>query len=1148
MADCPQCRTRNPEEARYCMTCGGSLVEEPRIGHPEMIKLVTIMFADVVGSTAQAEHMSPDETRALMADFFQAMSEEIAAEGGTIERLVGDALLVNFGVPLAHEDDADRAVRAARRMLARLESWNATRSRRDQIQIRIGLNTGEVSTGGSLGEQLMVMGDAVNVAARLQQSAEPGTIVVGERTARIVRRNFQLSPGTPITARGKSQPVQSFLVEQELERVADAGILRAQIVGRDAELEVLRDSLKRVAREHLPHFVTIIGEPGVGKSRLLEEFTASLDAGQTVLNGHCLPYGDGITLSPLQEILRAQSSIFPADEPDVSLKKVESFVQDVVGDVPASEIASLSGALAGTIGVVTDPDALGGLDPRLVYREMVRAWRTMLTEMARRGPLVISVEDLYLADPTMLDVLTDLLDHVEGPILFLCTTRPDFVASNADWFSRLRSHSTLRIEPLGHSDSERLVAKLLGAADLPVDLTERVVTRAEGNPLFIEEIVLRLTDEGHLTERDGAWTLTTDASHLEVPERVQTLIQARLDLLSERERDLVQAGAVAGRTFWSGAVEHVTGFSDTRAILDDLKPRQMVIEQLSSAIPGEQEYDFRHLLIRDVAYESLPKKTRALYHARVAEWIESIRGARVEEAAELLADHYERAYLGLEEDRFRVSARRYYLTAAESGLRRFAVGQAERFGQHAVKLSKAGAERVEALETLGDAFYLALRGNPAWLAYKGAITELESMAERDNASLARLAAKATMVPTRWIGTMDEEVPADDVARLIDAGLQAAGEMDCRDRALLLSARAFLAGTAEKVVDPEPAERSAAEAVAMALRLDDPDLVSAAMDAQAVLLWPTGRFGEISRIDRSRVELVPQLADVREIADILLSAGRDLGKLGDFGEALTYLDRAAETVREIDVGQYLHVLVQRSQVRFMLGDWDGALADLDDVERLETAPDEGIPPYAGRAYGIGFFCHHLRGDPDAQRYLEMLRGYRHTIAEAWSEASGPFAVPARALALRGETDEALGWLSLKVSGFIRGEHLQALCDVIAIASDWERARAILTVARAEAANCELRPLGFFADRLEGCTSAANDELRDAVVYLSRSADGFAELQTSWEEAYSRLLLAEVFASAGSRRESEAQLSLALPVVERLGSIEEIGRARALLARV
>ncbi|MGH2756165.1 MAG: hypothetical protein ACRDI3_00070, partial [Actinomycetota bacterium] len=295
-------------------------------------------------------------------------------------------------------------------------------------------------------------------------------------------------------------------------------------------------------------------------------------------------------------------------------------------------------------------------------------------------------------------------------------------------------------------------------------------------------------------------------------------------------------------------------------------------------------------------------------------------------------------------------------------------------------------------------------------------------------------------------------------------------------------------------------------------------------------------------------LVPQLTDVREIADILLSAGRDLGKLGDFGQALGYLDRAAETVRDIDVGQYLHVLVQRSQVRFMLGDWDGALAELDDIERLETAPDEGIPPYAGRAYGIGFFCRHLRGDPAAQRYLEMLRRYRYTIADAWSESSGPFAVPARALALRGETDEALDWLSLEVSGFIRGEHLQALCDVIAIARDWDRASDILSAARTEAANGELRPLNFFADRLEGHIAQASGGIGDAIEHLSRSAEGFADLHSPWEEARSRLLLAEAYAIAGSPHESETQLSSALPSFERLSSIGEIESARSLLARV
>jgi class 3 adenylate cyclase/tetratricopeptide (TPR) repeat protein len=1104
-----------------------------------MIKLVTVVFADVVGSTAQAETMVPEDTRALMAEFFEAMSEEIRAEGGTIERLIGDAIMADFGVPVAREDDAERAVRAARRMFTRLKAWNASRPPEQQIRIRIGINTGAVSTGGSLGEQLMVMGDAVNIAARLQEAAEPGMILLGGRTARAVRRSFRLREAQPIAAKGKAEPVQAFAVEEELEHAEDATMLRAPMVGRGGELEALRDVFARTVRDRSPHLVTIVGEPGVGKSRLLQEFTASLGDEATVLAGRCLPYGDGVTLAPLQEILRAEAGIFPQDEPDLSLKKVEKLVQEILGELPAAEIGSTSAALASTISPSPALETLADLDPRSIYREMVRAWRAVLTGIVRGRSLAIVIEDLYWADQTMLDVLTDLSEHVEGPILFLCTARPDFVVSNSDWFSQLRSHSTLRIEPLDRAHSEDLVRALLGAGVLPNDLTERVLARAEGNPLFLEEILLRLVDEGYLTEDDGSWTVTGDLSEIEVPERVQTLIQARLELLSPRERGVIQAGAVVGRHFWSGALERMTGFADVQDIIDGLKPRQMFVERLSSAIPGEIEYLFRHVLIRDVAYESLPRKARSEAHAAAGKWIEAIRGPRGEEAAELLADHYERAYEGIGKDDLRTSARHYYLVAAQSALRRFAIGQAERFGGRAVELSLPGTEKAEALETLGDAFYLALRGNPAWDAYVGALAELEGTTPRDDARFARSAAKATIVPTRWIGTMDEEVAADDVDRVIEAGLRAAGDRDCRERAMLLSARAFLAGTAERPGDE--AEASAREGVAMAQRLGDPDLISAAMDARAVLLWPTGCYREISSLDRARLELIGDLSDEREIADILLSAGRDLTRVGEYEEALGYLDRAVDTVEGVDPGQYLHTLVHRSVALFFLGKWDRALADLARIESLETVSAGDVPPYAVRAIGIGYFCSQLREEgEDAARFLTMLRAHREGIEGPRFDAFDPLAVPARAVARSGHVSEAMTWLSFESPGLC--EHLEAACDIAAVSLKWDWANDVLARSREQVEYAGLRALEHCADRLEGHLMAAAGDRKGAVRKLMTSAEGFSSLGALWEEAWSRLSAGRLLMDDGASAQARLQFERALPIFEELRLVREARSCR------
>lgn len=1141
---CDACGTALPAQALFCSNCGVAL--SLRNGDSsETIKLVTVLFADVVGSTAQAEAMRPEDTRALMAQFFDAMSEEILAEGGTVERIIGDAIMADFGVPIAREDDPVRAVRAARRMFTRLDAFNAERPEEESLQMRIGINTGAVSTGGSFGEQLLVMGDAVNVAARLEQAAAPGTILIGEKTARAVRRMFRLGRTEPVLAKGKSLPVQAFAVEEEVEEAEQSALHSAPLVGREKEMQLLSELFDRCRSERIQQVCTVIGDAGVGKSRLLNEFISSIEEEATVLVGRCPPYGDGLTLAPLQDVLRSEARIFPQDDPETSLAKVVRLVSSAAPELSPSDALAISAPLGSTIGLSPALDSMSDLDPRVVYREMLRAWRLLLSALAKRGPVVLMVEDVHWADQTLLDVLADLAEHIDGSFLLICSARVEFVLGRSGWLSRLHAHSPIQLDALPRSDAHALVTELLGTSDLPTDLTERTLERAEGNPLFIEEFLLRLVDEGCLSPGPDGWRVTGDVSEIEVPERVQTLIQARLDLLSPLEREVLQAAAVVGRHFWSGALQWITGLPDAADVIERLKPRQMVVEQFSSSVPGDIEYAFRHALIRDVVYENLPRKIRARAHAATARWIESVRGTRVEESAELLAEHYERAYADVPAEDVRMSARNNLLVAARNALRRFATDQAERLGVRAVELSVGGAERVEALEALGDAFYLALRGNPAWNAYKAALSELREMSS-DESTLARLAAKAAMIPTRWIGTMEEEVTATEVDRLIEAGLQAAGPEDGRERAMLLSARAFLAGTADRPA--EAADTAARDAVAMAERLADPDLVSAAMDALAVLLWPTGRFGEISRVDRARLDLIPQLTDVREIADILLSAGRDLGKLGELREAVVYLDRAADTVREIDVGQYLHVLVQRSQVRFTAGDWDGALSDLAEIETLETSGEERIPPYAGRAYGVGFFCLHMRGDPAAGRYLHLLRGYREEIAETWSEASGPLAVPARALALRGSIGEAREWLSLDVSGFIRAEHLQALCDVVALAGGPDEARDVLSAARVEAANAEMRLLDYFADRLEGLLAKEAGDLERAVHHLRRAAEGFASLQATWEEAWSWLLLAEAQIEAGVGAETAEEVRRALSEFERLGSSQEVERARALCEKL
>jgi class 3 adenylate cyclase len=1107
-----------------------------------MLKLVTVLFADVVGSTARAERMHPEDTRALMADYFAAMSEEIRAEGGVTEKFVGDAIMAVFGAPTAHEDDPVRAVRASRRMIERLRSWNEQRERAQRLEIRIGVNTGEVVASGAPGTELLVTGDAVNVAARLEQSAEPGTIVVGERTARAVRPYFELRPIEPLALKGKTQPVAAWLVESEREAPEPRGVpgLWAPLVGREHEVEFLRAAFERVRAERRPHLVTVLGDAGVGKSRLVREFLSALDVDAKVLVGRCLPYGDGVTLWPLAEILKAEAVVLHTDPAEVVVAKTRHLVDGLDPEL-VEDASRTTAALVSTIGLRPDDDPLAALDPRSLYRELLTAWRALLASLARQTPVVVVVEDIHWADPTMLDVLDELAERVDGPILFLCPSRPDLLRSRPDWGGGRRSFASLAVDPLTSAASERLVASLLDVDELPDELRRRILERSEGNPFFLEEIVRHLIDDGLLVQEQGHWHAQPGIGDVEIPDNVHAVILARLDLLAPEEKRVAQRAAVVGRTFWDGAAARLAHVDDLEPVLRTLRRREFVLERAGSSIAGQAEYIFKHVLTRDVAYESLPRKERSVAHAETAAWIEETSGERAGEFAELLAHHYEAAFSYLHDDDLRRKARGQLLTAAANAHRRFAVEQGERFARRAVQLSNGSAERVEALEALGDLHYHV--GDAAWRAYSDALAEISE----DHPAFPRLAAKAAVFGSRWIGTMAELPDVEEVRSMIDAGLRAA-RAGSPERVLLLVDRGFLTVQRDPPRD-ETADTAAREALEAAEELGDADLLSAALDLVQGQLMEQGRYGEKYRSALRRIELVPRLNDIKEIGDSHAMAAWAAHHVGRYRAAEKHATDCIERSRDVDAGAYLHGLTWRVSARFMLGDWEGALADQAEVERVAALDPRELPAgYTIRAYTYTGLCHELRGElEDADRYIELaLRFYdsRGSITSRRPLQSAPLA---RALARRERYDEALALISLEPRTGSAGITLEALCEIAATRGRWDEAATLVAAAREEAEAGELLALPLFADRLEGQAAAAGRDAERAAELLRRSADGFAALEARWEEAWSRLLLAEVLVAI-EPRDAGRELEAALAVFTRLGSVREAERARELLADV
>ena len=632
MLVCAACARENTADSRFCNGCGAEL--EPPHSLAEERKVVTVLFADVTGSSGLGERLDAEELKEVMSAFFAAMRAEIEAEGGTVEKFIGDAVMAAFGVPRVHEDDPARALRAALRMRARLTDLNQTLDARYgiEIEMRIGINTGEVIavTDARPGEALAT-GDAVNAAARLEQAARPGQVLVSERTAQAAR-GFNFAPPEVLELRGKAEALRAveLLAEQPMAEGALSG--NVPLVGRQRELELLTTTYHRVVDEGRPHLVTLYGEAGVGKSRLVAELLAGLEAASPTpiaVRGRCLAYGDGITYWPLAELLKAHAKTLDSDPADVALARVTDSAEAVLAAAGVDRPRETAVLLALSIGLAS-ADQLHRT-PQELRAEMHFAWRSFFSALAAEAPTVVIIEDVHWADTAMLELLEDVGERATGPVLILCTARPELTMRRPTWGGGRRSFTGLVVDPLGEAESGRLVGLLLGDGVGEGDRTA-ILARAEGNPFFLEEIV-RARGFGP----SGAGV---------IPDTVQAALAARIDLLPRDEKRALQAAAVVGRVFWPGAVAEVAAL-DAGAVdeaLDRLQDRDLVLGRLSSSMSGQRELIFRHALVRDVAYESLPRRDRVGMHRDTGGWIERTYAGRREEVVELIAHHRAAAY------------------------------------------------------------------------------------------------------------------------------------------------------------------------------------------------------------------------------------------------------------------------------------------------------------------------------------------------------------------------------------------------------------------------------------------------------------------------------------------------------------------------
>jgi class 3 adenylate cyclase/tetratricopeptide (TPR) repeat protein len=684
------CGAANPPGNRFCGTCGSALDADassaPAKAAPVPLqerKVVTSLFADLAASTELSTRLDPEDLREVLEPFFAAMVEEIERYGGTVEKFIGDAVVAFFGVPVAHEDDPERAVRAGLAMQRRLTGLNEELRGRagGDLAMRIGINTGEVFAHGGGTDEGLVTGEAVNIAARFQAMAEPGRVVVGERTWRDTRQAFAYAPLGEVHVKGVDRPLGAFEAGEELAapRARPAGLV-APLVGRRSEMDLLRLLFDRAVREHRPSLVTIVGPAGIGKSRLSHEVaTALAGEGARVVRGRCLPYGDGLTYWPLAEILKASAGISDSDPAETIEGKARAALEPRLGE--GEDAMGVAAILLSSIGVVVANDPLAGVEPAAAERVIARAWQRYLETLCVDGPIVALIEDIHWADPRLLDLIETVLGRAVGSALVLCMARPELYERRPDWGGGLGNASAITLSPLSASEGADLIEHLLGG-DAPAEVVGPILHRSEGNPFYAGELLRMMTEDGTLERRDGRWALVRSLPS-SLPDTVQAVIASRIDLLSPGEKRAIQDAAVVGRVFWAGALARL-GPADAAA-LDGLVDKGYVWERDTTSIAGERELIFHHVLTRDVAYASIPKARRAEAHAIVGGWVEEVTGGRDEEFAEVLAYHY-----GLAGDRARTA--RYAKLAGDRHRRVFAADDAIRWYDRAFEAVDGSAD------------------------------------------------------------------------------------------------------------------------------------------------------------------------------------------------------------------------------------------------------------------------------------------------------------------------------------------------------------------------------------------------------------------------------------------------------------------------
>jgi predicted ATPase/class 3 adenylate cyclase len=766
---CPNCGEENSERARFCQACATPL---QRSAGGEARKTVTVVFSDVVGSTELGERLDTETFTRLMNRYFERMKMIAERHGGTVAKFIGDAIVAVFGIPVLHEDDALRAVKAAWDMRTALDALNEDFEARWDVALetRTGINTGEVLAGASeAGANIasrdhlpghVAVGDAMNLGARVEQAAEPGQILLGEATYRLVRGQVDALPLPPLAVKGKAEPTRVYrLVQVAAGAEAIIRHLDSPMVGRRDDAAQLRWAFDRARADRNCRVVTVMGPAGVGKSRLVREFLAGASESATVLRGRCLPYGEGITFWPVAELVKQAAGITEEVGGEEAIERIGLLL---AGAEDANHVAEVVGQ---AVGLTTTPGTA---------EETFWAVRRLLESLARDRPLIVIFEDVHWAERTFLDLVEDLAEWMDdSPVLIVCTARPEFLDGRPEWMGTKRVRaSTVGIEPLAEGECEQLLLNLPGGAELGTGGREVIVEASGGNPLFLEQMLSMLLDDGLLEQ--GRRGPTADLGEISAPPTIQALLAARLDRLPAEERRVIEGAAVLGRVFYRDALADAAngGAPELAAHLLALVRRQLIGSARSDLV-GQEAFRFVHGLVRDAAYQGIPKGRRADLHERFAGWLEGVTGDRVQEYEPILAYHLEQAYryrveLGTVDDEARMlasrAAQRLGTSAGRALARGDAPGAINLLTRATALLPTYDVRRPQFLLTMADA--LSETGE---LEREGAVLQ-EAMDLAAALEDRPLEARARMARARWRSVVDPAATLDDVSREVDRAI------------------------------------------------------------------------------------------------------------------------------------------------------------------------------------------------------------------------------------------------------------------------------------------------------------------------------------------------------------------------------------------